>query len=298
MLPDRREHSHDRADGRPTRSARPRRVREDREHDAARLLGAHPAARHGRQPRRHQLRPRVQGQPRLPGHLRAASASSTSPIRRTRPSSNYTGCRHTSGQGDVVVHGNILVRSWDSPNTTGANANSTCMGEPVGAGLRGHPHLRHLRPGRTRSTSASCGWRRPATTPAPRLGCGSHTATGVPDDARGNLYIYNGGSSGTCTGIDIVRIRLANPTDAVFLSRAERPNRQCHDNNVLISGGRTLRDVRRRQRPLHVQVRPTPASMPARPRAASRTRRCCGRRSRRSAPARLTPARSPTTARS
>src|SRR3954465_13723269 len=26
---------------------------------------------------------------------------------------NYTGC--TTGQGDVVVHGNVLVRSWDSP---------------------------------------------------------------------------------------------------------------------------------------------------------------------------------------
>ena len=27
---------------------------------------------------------------------------------------NTEACRHTSGQGDVVVHGNILVRTWDS----------------------------------------------------------------------------------------------------------------------------------------------------------------------------------------
>ena len=31
-------------------------------------------------------------------------------------------------------------------------------------------------------------------------GCGSHTATAVPDETRGNLYIYNGGSSGTARG--------------------------------------------------------------------------------------------------
>ena len=69
--------------------------------------------------------------------------------------------------------------------------------------------------------SASCGWPRPATTPgAPAVGCGAHTATGVPDDARGHLYLYIGGSSGTCTGIDIVRISLDQPGDAVFLRRA------------------------------------------------------------------------------
>ena len=57
---------------------------------------------------------------------------------------------------------------------------------------------------------------------APAVGCGAHTATGVPDDARGHLYLYVGGSSGTCTGMDIVRISLTNPSDAVFLRRAER----------------------------------------------------------------------------
>ena len=62
-------------------------------------------------------------------------------------------------------------------------------------------------------------------------GCGSHTATAVPDTARGNLYLYNGGSSGNCTGMDIVRINIADPTDAAVLRRAAA-SRQCHDNNV------------------------------------------------------------------
>ena len=82
--------------------------------------------------------------------------------------------------------------------------------------------------------------------PAPRRsGCGSHTATAVPDQARGYLYIYNGGSSGTCHGIDIVRISLADPTDADrILRRASthgraRGNNSCHDNNVLMNVGGT-----------------------------------------------------------
>ena len=72
-------------------------------------------------------------------------------------------------------------------------------------------------------------------------GCGSHTATAVPDKARGQLYIYNGGSSGTCNGIDIVRINLANPTDATFLRRIShgRAGSSCHDNNVLLNVGGT-----------------------------------------------------------
>ena len=54
----------------------------------------------------------------------------------------------------------------------------------------------------------------------PAAGCGAHTATGVPDDARGYFYLYVGGSSGTCPGIDIVRIKISDPMDAVYLSRA------------------------------------------------------------------------------
>jgi hypothetical protein len=68
---------------------------------------------------------------------------------------------------------------------------------------------------------------------APAVGCGAHTATGVPDDARGQFYLYVGGSSGTCTGMDIVRISQTNPADAAYLRRASA-GRQCHDNNVIM----------------------------------------------------------------
>ena len=78
------------------------------------------------------------------------------------------------------------------------------------------------------------------------IGCGSHTATAVPDPARGFLYIYNGGSSGNCEGIDIFRIKLSDPTDSRdVIGRASNEgidartgvtrtgNNSCHDNNVL-----------------------------------------------------------------
>ena len=69
--------------------------------------------------------------------------------------------------------------------------------------------------------------------PAPPAGCGAHTATALPDAARDNLYLYVGGSSGACQGIDIVRIKISDPTNAVFVRRAPA-GRQCHDNNVIL----------------------------------------------------------------
>ena len=53
--------------------------------------------------------------------------------------------------------------------------------------------------------------------PAPPLACGAHTATAVPDPARDNLYLYVGGSSGTCTGMDVVRIKISDPTNATYV---------------------------------------------------------------------------------
>ena len=101
-------------------------------------------------------------------------------------------------------------------------------------GLRGHPHLRHLQPGGAdlRPRPAARRGRQPGGSPT---GCGSHTASAVPDEARGYLYIYNGGSSGTCTGIEIIKIKLSDPTDAVTLRRADA-QRQCHDNTILMGG--------------------------------------------------------------
>ena len=143
-------------------------------------------------------------------------------------------------------------------STTGANAGATCMGEPVtDPGLSGFEGI-HIwdisnpaAPVYVRKLRMANGGNGDG---APAVGCGAHTATAVPDDARGNFYLYVGGSSGTCTGIDIVRITLADPTDARFLrsrlangragilprqQRADARRRPEH----------RLRDVRGRQRP-------------------------------------------------
>jgi hypothetical protein len=148
---------------------------------------------------------------------------------------NYTGC--TVGQGDVVVYGDILVRSWDAP----ANASSTCAGQAVGAGFEGIHIFDISDPAKPEMVKQLRFAADHATTGGFR-GCGSHTATAVPDPARGNLYIYNGGSSGSCPGIDIFRIDLSNPSDATILRRADNGRGQgnsCHDNNVLLNVGGT-----------------------------------------------------------
>ncbi len=157
---------------------------------------------------------------------------------KTNPTqlSHVSGC--TVPQGDVVVYGNILVRSWDSA----AGSTAMCAGRSVPQGFEGvhiwnisNPaapeYIRDLRFSATGTTVGS-----PAT---PLVGCGSHTATAVPDPARDYLYIYNGGSSGTCSGIDVFRIKISDPTDATVIRRASngRPGESCHDNNVLMGVG-------------------------------------------------------------
>jgi hypothetical protein len=167
---------------------------------------------------------------------------------------NYTGCN--VGQGDVIAYGNLVIRSWDAE----ASASSTCAGQLVGQGFEGI-HIFDM----------SAFYANPATGtpqmikalrfadngmtegPLQNQGCGSHTATAVPDPARGFLYIYNGGSSSNCRGIDIFKISLTNPTNAVVIGRASNQgidartgvtrtgNNSCHDNNVLMNvGGGTV----------------------------------------------------------
>ncbi len=142
---------------------------------------------------------------------------------------NYTGCSSTAGQGDVVVWENILVRSYDAA----ASSTATCGGVTMGSGFEGVSIFNVSNPTapvfirNVRMASSGNGAGAPAT------GCGSHTATAVPDEARGQLYLYIGGSSGTCTGMDIVRINMSNPNDAQYLRRVSA-SRQCHDINVLM----------------------------------------------------------------
>ena len=50
-------------------------------------------------------------------------------------------------------------------------------------------------------------------------GCGSHTATLVPDIAEDRLLVYNSGSSGSCTGFEIVDVPLDDITAADVIRR-------------------------------------------------------------------------------
>ena len=163
---------------------------------------------------------------------------------KTRPTQllNYTGCN--VGQGDVIVYGNLLIRSWDAP----ASASSTCAGQLVGEGFEGIHIFDITNPVEPRMVKAlRFSW--DGMPQGALLGCGSHTATAVPDQSRGYLYIYNGGSSGgntqtgrgLCNGIDIFRINLSDPTDTVVIGRANhgRVGQSCHDNNVLLNVGGT-----------------------------------------------------------
>ena len=144
--------------------------------------------------------------------------------------SNYEQCVHPSGQGDVVVWGNILVRTWDSSSSAQA---WTCGGVPVGAGFEGIHIFDISDPAnpvfvtQLRMAGAT------AKNSVPPLACGAHTATAVPDPARDNLYLYVGGSSGNCQGMDVVRIKISDPTNATYVARA-LAQRQCHDNNVIM----------------------------------------------------------------
>jgi hypothetical protein len=152
---------------------------------------------------------------------------------------NYTGCN--VGQGDVVVYGNLLIRSWDAA----ASASSTCAGQLVGQGFEGI-HIFDISNPASPQLLKALRFSQQGMPTGALTGCGSHTATAVPDAARGYLYIYNGGSSGSgnsgaCNGIDIFRIKLSDPTDTVVIGRANhgRTGQSCHDNNVLLNVGGT-----------------------------------------------------------
>ena len=136
-------------------------------------------------------------------------------------------------QGDIVVYENILVRSWNTPaGTPGAfGAGLTCDGQAVPAGFEGL-HVfdisNLLNPVLVADIELS------ARPQADAFGCGSHTATGVPDLANNRLLIYNGNStSPACDWIDIVSVPLNNPAAAAFL-RYEPSMHTCHDIGVIL----------------------------------------------------------------
>lgn len=120
-------------------------------------------------------------------------------------------------QGDVVVWGDVVVRSWNSnaPGTT------FCDGELVPAGFEGL-HVFDI------SDLSD-----PELVASVDLPEGSHTATGVPDLENDRLLVYNSSSSSANPGIDIVEVPLSAPENAAFL-RFEPAGRRCHDTGVIL----------------------------------------------------------------
>ena len=202
-------------------------VRALAEHDARRLLGARRAdQRH----RRDQLRSRVPGQVRLPGHLHRLPHHRH---RRTRPTRSRSSTTRAAPP----------ARATSSSTGTSSSARGTRRSAPAaprprpaaarssGQGFEGvhifdisdpaNPVMVDVdKPDNGKQGLRLAATGNPAGSPT---GCGSHTATAVPDAARGYLYIYNGGSSGTCTGSTIVKIKLpTRPTRDRCTGRARR----------------------------------------------------------------------------
>ena len=133
---------------------------------------------------------------------------------------SFTSCQ--GSQGDVVVWGDILVRSWNSP----AGGAATCDGEIVPAGFEGL-HIFDISDLKNPVLVGSVD----LSSDAQPGRCGSHTATGVPDLDNGRLLVYNSGSG--CDGIDIVEVPLAIPADAMYIHTIAA-GRNCHDTAVIL----------------------------------------------------------------
>jgi hypothetical protein len=148
---------------------------------------------------------------------------------------SFTDCN--GNQGDLVVYGDILVRSWNSAAPAGA----TCDGEPVPTGFEGL-HIFDIGdlndPDLIGSVEISA---RPG---ADATGCGSHTVTAVPDPEHNRLVIYNQ-SGGTCgggaTSLHVFEIPLDDPSNPstpqpIPLLIAAG----CHDSGVILGDANLL----------------------------------------------------------
>lgn len=130
---------------------------------------------------------------------------------------SHTRCQ--GNQGDIIVWGNVLVRSWNSPAPEGA----TCDGEPVPQHFEGL-HVFDI------SDPAD-----PRLLGRLELPCGSHTLTAVPDPENGRLLVYNNPAGGVCLIFDIVEVPLADPGAMRLLRHIPvEADRSCHDTGVIL----------------------------------------------------------------
>lgn len=127
--------------------------------------------------------------------------------------------RCNGNQGDIVVWGDILVRSWNSP----AGEAAQCDGQEVPEGFEGL-HVWDI------SNLAQ-----PELLTSVELPCGSHTATGVPDPDNNRLLVYNQTSGGPCFFMDIVEVPLDDPAGAQLIWQEPLRGRSaCHDSGVIL----------------------------------------------------------------
>ena len=156
----------------------------------------------------------------------------------------YEGCE--GNQGDIMIWETLLIRTWNGPAPadnpmTPEDETVDCGGEDVPPGFEGlhffdvsdpaSPDLIHSVDIRDARMEADFGVN----------GCGSHTATLVPDIANDRLLVYNSGSGGnTCPGFEIVEIPLDDVTSA-DVKRFEGMGRGCHDVAVFL--GDVMRGV-------------------------------------------------------
>jgi hypothetical protein len=72
------------------------------------------------------------------------------------------------------------------------------------------------------------------------FGCGSHTATGVPDRRNDRLLVYNSSSAGgVCDFFEIVEVPLDDPGSASVINRVDSMH-TCHDIGVILGNARRL----------------------------------------------------------
>jgi hypothetical protein len=143
---------------------------------------------------------------------------------------SFTEC--FGNQGDVVVWGDILVRSWNSPATGTGSSQLSCDGEPVPLGFEGL----HVFDISDKKDPELVGDVELSSRPeADAAGCGSHTATLVPDLDNDRLLIYNQTSGGPCPFISIIEVPLDDPGSASFLRNEPLEEAgACHDSGVIL----------------------------------------------------------------
>lgn len=148
--------------------------------------------------------------------------------------------RCNGDQGDIVVWENIVVRSWNSP----APAGRFCDGEPVPVGFEGM-HVWDISDLKNPKMVTAVEFSQAgAMNRGTADGCGSHTATLVPDLKNKRLVIYSNNSSGggrpICDTINVIEVPLDNPAGASHIGYVPvvggslGSNNGCHDAAVIL----------------------------------------------------------------